>query len=189
MKKSYIKAMFMTGVLSFAFSAVNLKASDKYNEKSYPKVEVGVIKATPETYKNKKISLPTLFWGYRTSFPKYIQNSRFDEERHYYLHVAPENLAVMGLKKGLLNQIIPLMKKGTPVQLFGRIKKFSDEPDHIKHPSYYLDIEHVVVLDPNSEVAKKLKENIRSEKKDNRTAPIDLRSKASRKSKKKKRKR
>jgi hypothetical protein len=119
----------------------------QFDSKKYQEVEISAVKATPEDLKNKKVTFETRYWRYETTFPPYVERSGYKAGKHYYLLVEPANFPVLVDKTDAMNAIIPTLKKGSKVRLYGKIKKFSSAPVETTYPHYFLELEHIEIIE------------------------------------------
>lgn len=116
-------------------------------DQKYAEVEIAQIKATPEEYKNKKITYTSRYNKYQTTFPAYIENSGFKPGKYYLLEISPMNLPVMVKKSDKMNELIPTLAKNKVVKVSGKIEKFKTEPQRKMLPRYYLSLDEIEVVE------------------------------------------
>ncbi len=134
-------------VLFFLLLSSIVYAGGAFDPKSYNETELAKIKATPEEYKNKKICYISKYKGYITSFPPYIEKSGFKAGKYYLLEISPVIVPVMVKKTDEMNEIIPTLPRGKGVKIYGKIDKFRIEPEFTVLPRFYLDLDHIEVLE------------------------------------------
>ncbi len=144
--------------------------SGSFDSERYTEVEINLLKATPEEFKNDRIALKTHFFNFHTTFPAYVENSGIKPSKHYYLKVNPVTLPVFFEKKDDNDNLIPTLKKGKAVMLYGKIKKFRTVPEIKVMPRYYLELEHFEVLE-NEPEAKSGADDVDNGKKRGRHRP------------------
>ncbi len=144
MKKSVLLLLFTV------LSIVN-GAEKEFNKEPYKEVEKEILKAKIEKYYNKKIVLTTNYIKYETTFSEYIEKSGFKPEKYYGLVTSDKKtLYVLIPKRDDKDDVIPKLKSGSKVALYGRVKKFKKDPKFKDFPLYYLDLEHIEVLIENN---------------------------------------
>ncbi len=155
-----MKNIILSTVL-LAILSVSVKA-ETFKPESYTEVDKAKLKALPEEYKNKKIWYESTYFGYETTFPPYVEKSGFKAGKDFCLLVQPMVVPVMTEKTKELNDLIPTLKKGSKVKVYGKIKKFSNEPEMTMQPHYFLELEKIEVTGPPADDVAK------DEKKDER---------------------
>lgn len=128
-------------------SAVFVLGGAEIDKKKYQEISLDVVKAIPEEYKNKKVFFETVFVRFETTFLPYMEKSGYKPGKHYYIQVRPANFPVMAEKNDLLNAIIPTLKAGSKVLVYGKIKKFSSEPKMGVYPLFHLELDHIEVIE------------------------------------------
>ena len=134
-----------------------LSNAETFKPESYTVVEIPKLKAIPEEYKNKKVCYESVYVGYETTFPPYVEKSGFKAGKDFCLLVRPMNLPVMAGKTKEINELVPTLKRGAKVKIYGKIKKFMNEPEATTLPHYYLDLEKIEVVVEDVKVEKKNK--------------------------------
>jgi hypothetical protein len=142
-----MKKFLMMAVLFIAFFSA---FSATFDATKYEELAIEKVKATPEEYKNKKIFIETVFLMYATTFLPYMEKSGFKAGKDYYIQVKPDNFPVMSEKNDETNAIIPGLKVGSKLRLYGKIKKFKSPPVQTVLPLYYLELDHIEVLEIGS---------------------------------------
>jgi hypothetical protein len=133
-----------------ALVAMSLMASlfsAQFDPKKYEPVEIEKLKATPEDLKNKKVTFETVYWRYETTFPPYIERSGYKAGKDYYLAVDPGNFPVMADKTDEMNAIIPTLKRGSKIRVYGKVKKFSSPPVETRFPHYFLELDKLEIIE------------------------------------------
>lgn len=121
--------------------------SATFDPKKYTELDLEKVKATPEEYKNKKVVIETVFVRYETTFLPYMEKSGYRAGKHYYMQVRPANFPVMAEKNDETNAMIPGLKAGSKVKLYGKIKKYSSAPEMAVWPLYHLELEHMEIIE------------------------------------------
>ena len=135
--------VFILCLLSLT-SIINGAEIDK---KKYQELNLDVVKAMPEDYKNKKVFFETIFVRYETTFLPYMEKSGYRAGKHYYIQVRPDNFPVMAEKDDLTNAIIPTLKAGSKVKVYGKVKKFSSASEVGVLPLFHLEMDHIEVIE------------------------------------------
>jgi len=138
-----VKHLFF--LIFFAIFANIIKA--EIDLKKYQELSVDTVKAMPEEYKNKRIWFETVFVRYETTFLPYMEKSGYRPGKYYYLQVKPSNFPVMAEKNDLMNAIIPSLKAGSKVKLYGKVKKFSSSPEMGVFPVFHLELDNIEVIE------------------------------------------
>ncbi len=141
---------------------LSVNAKDFYKD-PYKKANIDQLNAMPEKYKNKKVVITTSYLKFHTTFPAYIEKSGLKPEKKYGIIIGLKNLFAFSDKKGVFNEIIPTLKKGSQVILYGKIKKFSKDPGNRSKmmPRYYIELAHMEVSIVNNNKNKEDKINNR----------------------------
>ena len=134
-------------LFSMLFAIFANFAKSEVDTKKYQELSTDVVKAMPEEYKNKRICFETVFVRYETTFLPYMEKSGFRPGKYYYLQVKPSNFPVMAEKNDLTNAIIPSLKAGSKVKLYGKVKKFSSSPEVGVFPVFHLELDHIEVIE------------------------------------------
>ncbi|HCE45892.1 MAG TPA: hypothetical protein DET40_20295 [Lentisphaeria bacterium] len=134
----------LVSILLFA----GLANAETFKAESYTEVDKAKLKALPEEYKNKKIWYESEYFGYETTFPAYVEKSGFKAGKDFFLLVKPVAVPVMTEKTKEINELIPTLKKGSKVKVYGKVKKFMSEPEATMLPHYYIELEKIEVTGP-----------------------------------------
>ncbi|HPN84559.1 MAG TPA: hypothetical protein PK821_04395 [Victivallales bacterium] len=137
------------GVCILSMLCASLFSVD-FDPGKYEKVDIEKVKATPEEYKNKKVSLDTVYFKYETTFLPYMDKSGFKAGKNYYLQVKPGNFPVMVDKNDETNSLIPSLKAGSKVRIYGKVKKFSYKPEATIWPHYFLEMDKLEIIEAGS---------------------------------------
>ncbi len=136
----------------------------KFKTEPYKDVDVEILNATPEEYQNKKINVIIIYNQYISSFPEYIERSGIKPSKYYGLAMQKLKLMVFGKKKGILEDIVPTLKRNTIIQVYGKVKRFSKSPaarikGRVKlNTQYYIELNHIEVME-NAKVEEKSSNN------------------------------
>ncbi|GEM_PF-2943016 len=128
-------------------SSAILAYAETFKAENYAQVEIARLKATPEEYKMKRICYESEYWGYETTFPPYVEKSGFKAGKDFCLLIKPVSLPVMAEKSKEMNELVPALKNGSTVKVYGKVKKFMSEPDATMMPHYYLELEKIEVVE------------------------------------------
>ena len=142
--------------IASVFLLTCLANAETFKPESYAVVEIPKLKALPEEYRNKKVCYESVYAGYETTFPPYVEKSGFKAGKDFCLLVRPMDLPVMAEKTKEINELVPTLKKGTKVKIYGKIKKFMSEPEMTTLPHYFLELEKIEVVE-EAKVEKKNK--------------------------------
>jgi hypothetical protein len=115
-----------------------------FNASQYQLVEKEMLKAQPEKYKNKKIYFVSKYFGYTTTFPKYMERSGIKAGKYFHVRTNPQNFPVVAQKKKFSDLIIA-MKKGSMMKIYGKVRKFAVSPKHSRAPHYFLEVADIIV--------------------------------------------
>ncbi len=138
-------------LLLFSVLSIVNGEEKEFNKEPYAEVEKEILKAKIEKYYNKKIVLTTNYIKYETTFSEYIEKSGFKSEKYYGLVTSDKKtLYVLIPKRDDKDDVIPKLKSGSKIALYGRVKKFKKDPKYKDFPLYYLDLEHIEVLIENN---------------------------------------
>lgn len=115
----------------------------------YEEVDYKLVQASPEKFKNDRITYSGHFLGFTNTAPEYMVESGIDH--HKYFLIGLDNLKVLAIAKKSrnkeLDELLVGLKPGAVLQVYGRIKKFRVEPRHALQSAYYLEVTEVVVRD------------------------------------------
>ncbi len=121
--------------------------SAQFDPKKYEPVEIEKLRATPEDLKNKKVCFETVYWKYETTFPPYVERSGYKAGKDYYLAVDPGSFPVIADKTDEMNAIIPTLKRGSKIRVYGKVKKFSSPPVETRFPHYFLELDKLEIIE------------------------------------------
>lgn len=133
--------------LVFIFLLTCPANAETFKPENYTEVDKEKIKAMPEEYKNKKIWYESIYFGYEITFPRYVEKSGFKAGKDFCLLVRPVILPVMAEKTKEMNDLVPTLKRGTKVKVYGRMKKFMSEPEKTVLPHYYLELDKMEIVE------------------------------------------
>ncbi len=143
---SFTRCLFATTILLSLTLAGSMDAMAAepatINADRYQEVELLILRATPEKFKNKRIRLTTRYQGFNITFPEYMEKSGFKGDKEYLVHIVPKNLPVIAEKDDEMTELIAPLKKGTTVVVYGKVKEFSRKSKHML-PEYFLELEHL----------------------------------------------
>jgi len=126
--------------------------ADVFKPEYYVEVDVKILKATPENYRNKKIFYESEYKGFKTEFPQYLEKEGFKSTKKYWLEIMPDSIPVFADKSDEMNKIVPGLKRDSAVKVYGEIKKISlvrKKGEQGPVFSFYLDLDHIeVISDP-----------------------------------------
>lgn len=121
----------------FVICSFSLYSGPKLNEDLYKEI----------SSRNKRVCYVTTYIKYMTTFPPYAAKNGFKAGKHYWLLIQPVSLPVITKKTDEMNELIPNLKKGTKVKVFGKIKKFRVSAKNTMLPSYYLDLDEIQIIE------------------------------------------
>jgi hypothetical protein len=140
MKRSIIALAMIVATLS-------VYAASKVKHDQYKVLELEIVKSQPEEFKNKKVCYESTYSQYMTVFPAYAEKNSIKPGKHYWLVIQPNNLPVIVKKTDEMNELIPKIKRGTKVKVYGKIKKFRVTAKHAMLPTYYLELADIQILE------------------------------------------
>lgn len=148
-----MRPIFFMVVLSLLCAALQPRAfCADFKPEQYQEVDAKELKAFPDNYKNKDVCYKTVYRGFKTNFPDYIERSGFKSGKYYDVTVFPSDVIVLGKIKGFLDTKIMDMKNGARVKVYGKIKKFNNPPIYKGFPKYYLELDEIEPLKKDDKV-------------------------------------
>lgn len=112
----------------------------------YKLVEFKILKAAPEEYKNKRISTRGTYNGYTATIPEYMHSSGYKTGK-YFLFLMENSTAIAFIIKkddDVVAQIANL-KRGSELEVYGKVKQFRGKPKMGMAPQFCLLIDEIVV--------------------------------------------
>lgn len=156
MKSFLLLAVLVTVI--FLYCALDVKGATFHPER-YDEIQPAALKATPEEYKNKKIFYTSKYIRYLTTFPPYMEASGFRAGKYYLLMVVPADFPVLVRKDDEMNELIPTLPRGKRVKVYGKVKKFKASPQYTMFPRYYLELDHVEVVETKGDEGEEIAED------------------------------
>ncbi len=143
MKSKIILALVVATLVNIASG----KSSKEFDTKPYADVELNILKITLDDYKNKKIAFEGLYSGLLLAFPQVLVKNGKSDKKYFALNMQPLNLPVIVKKSGDFKDTIPKIQKNKYVKVYGKVREFRQKNKKGRVISYYLELDHIVVLD------------------------------------------
>ena len=138
-----ITRSLVCGLLALPLAAVSTAGTDK---PEYRETTVQKLKATPEKYRNRKVTYTGRFVGFTTTFFPYMEASGFKADRAYGLIVGHASVPVIAPKDAEFKALMSEIKPGVNVRVRGRLKRFSKKPANTLLPRHYVSLIELEVL-------------------------------------------
>lgn len=132
------------------------------NTSKYKLIDNTAIRNTPQTYYRKYIQLKTKFIATSPSMPYFIERT-FSSKKYYMLIIVPSTFRVIAKRKKEFDEVIAPLKKGTPLILYGKVKKYSTKRHYRGMSQYYLDLDKIEI-DKDAQAAVQTKQDVKEAK-------------------------
>lgn len=140
----------------FAHSAPTHGEPSETIFKGHKEVEFNLVRVTPEDFENKKVTYAGRFIGLTAQFHEYIVKSGLSTSRYLALGVGDLAIPAFVRKQGDMPEFLAGLKAGSTVRVYGRIREFRQKPHTPLLPKFYLDMDHITVLETAPAVGKAL---------------------------------
>jgi hypothetical protein len=111
---------------------------------------------TPDDFESKKVTYNGRFIGLTARFHDCMVSSGLSTSRYLALGVGDLAVPVFVRKQGDMAEFLAVLKPGATVQVYGRIREFRRKPPSALLPKFYLDMDHITVLQAAPDVGKAL---------------------------------
>jgi len=113
----------------------------------YTEVDIKMLKAAPESYSSKKVTFTSTYTRYSTTFLPYMESSGIKPGKYFWLEIGGAGLPVIARKKDEMNTLVAGLKRGTPVKVYGRVKKFKKAPKQPLFSRYYVSVDDIEIVE------------------------------------------
>ncbi len=146
-----VKAFLSMTIL--AMSLWQIDAGEKLNPADYKEADYKLLKANPEDYKNKKISVTVEFRGLDLDFPPFVERLGFKEDKFFLIKTQYKMLGGAGIpiflkKTPETKETVPVIEQKSQVMIYGKVRKFIAQPIAREgaFPDYYLEADGLDIV-------------------------------------------